>query len=119
LSQLIQQDPSETVVLAGAGISVEEPSGIPAAWRLSEALLRWITSNRSLRSELARRMTPGSQFNPYQFLRFEGLIQAIAGIDPNIFHFLKATQAYGAPNRNHPLVGKYGAGGRHNSDHEF
>lgn len=46
-------------------------------------------------------MTPGSQFNPYQFLRFEGLIQAIAAIDPNIFHFLEATQAYGAPNRNH------------------
>jgi len=104
--QLIQRDPSETVVLAGAGISVEEPSGIPAAWGLSEALLRWITSSRSRRSELARRMTPGNQFNPYQFLRFEGLIQAIAAIDPNVFRFLEATQAYGAPNPNHRMLAR-------------
>ncbi|MEK6283534.1 MAG: hypothetical protein AABN95_24530 [Acidobacteriota bacterium] len=112
MSQLIQRDPPETVVLAGAGISVEEPSGIPAAWGLSEALLRWITSNRSLRSELARRMTPGSQFNPYQFLRFEGLIQAIAAIDPNVFQFLEATQVYGAPNRNHRLLARMALEGR-------
>ena len=51
-------------------------------------------------------MTPGSQFNPYQFLRFEGLIQAIAAIDSNVFHFLETTQAYGAPNRNHRLLAR-------------
>ena len=76
-------------MLAGAGISVEEPSGIPAAWGLSDALLKWIAPNQRRRLELARRMTPGNHFNPYHFLRFEGLVQAIAAIDPNIFFYLE------------------------------
>jgi hypothetical protein len=92
------------VVLAGAGISVEEPSGIPAAWGLSDALLKWIAPNQRRRLELAQRMTPGNHFNPYHFLRFEGLVQAIAAIDPNIFYYLESTQAYGQPNINHQLL---------------
>jgi hypothetical protein len=92
------------VVLAGAGISVEEPSGIPAAWGLLDTLLKWAASGRRARAELARRMTPGSEFNPYRFLRFEGFIQAVAEIDPNIFYYLESTQAFGGPNVNHRLL---------------
>lgn len=98
--------PSETVVLAGAGISIEEPSGIPAAQGLSDALLRWITSNPTVRQRLAHRLTPGNNFNPYHFLRFEGLVQAIAAIDPNIFNYLESTQVYGGPNVNHQLLAR-------------
>lgn len=97
---------SEVVVLAGAGISIEEPSGIPAAALLSQVLLEWVSRDVNVRAALARMMTPGSQFNPYQFLRFEGLIQAIAEIDPNIFYYLEATQSFGEPNANHRLLAK-------------
>src|SRR5258708_18557363 len=101
LSPLVQRDPLKIVVLAGAGISIEEPSGIPAAWGLSDALLKWIAPNRRQRLKLTQRMTPGIDFNPYHFLRFEGLIQAIASIDPNVFYYLESTQDYGRPNINH------------------
>ena len=93
-------------MLAGAGISIEEPSGIPAAAALSQALLEWLTPNSNARTHLARMMTPGSQFNPYQFLRFEGLIQAIAEVDPNIFYYLESTQRFGGPNVTHRLLAK-------------
>jgi hypothetical protein len=49
-------------------------------------------------------MTPGTDFNPYQFLRFEGFIQAVAEIDPNIFYYLESIQAYGRPNSNHRIL---------------
>lgn len=97
-------EPNQVVVLAGAGISIEEPSGIPAAWGLLEALLKWIVPNANVRAELARRMTPGSHFNPYHFLRFEGFIQAISELDPNVFYYLESTQSYGGPNLNHQLL---------------
>jgi len=63
-------NPTQVVVLAGAGISIEEPSGIPAAWGLLEALLEWVAPEAKVRAGLARRMMPGSHFNPYHFLRF-------------------------------------------------
>lgn len=91
-------------MLAGAGVSIEEPSGIPAAWGLLEALLKWVAPGRKVRAALARRMTPGSHFNPYQFLRFEGFIQAVAEIDPNIFSYLESTQTFGGPNINHQML---------------
>jgi hypothetical protein len=91
-------------MLAGAGISVEEPSGIPAAWGLLDALLKWAAPTGRAREELAGRMAPGSDFNPYRFLRFEGFIQAVAEIDPNIFYYLESTQIFGGPNTNHRLL---------------
>jgi hypothetical protein len=94
------------VVLAGAGISIEEPSGIPAAWGLLEVLLKWAAPAGKVRVDMARRTTPGHQFNPYQFLRFEGFIQAIAEIDPNIFYFLESSQTFGGPNINHLLLAR-------------
>lgn len=93
-------------MLAGAGISIEEPSGIPAARGLSAALLKWIAPGRQQRLKLAERMMPGNDFNPYHFLRFEGLIQAIANIDPHVFNYLESTQAYGSPNINHQLLAR-------------
>jgi hypothetical protein len=99
-----KRQPGDFVIVAGAGISLEEPSGIPAAQAISEALLKWIARNARERSELRQRMTPGNRFNPYQFLRFEGLIQAIAEIDPNILYFLESTQTFGNPNINHGLL---------------
>lgn len=90
-------------MLAGAGISVEEPSGIPAAWGLLDALLKWAAPTGRAREELSGRMAPGSDFNPYRFLRFEGFIQAVAEIDPNIFYYLESTQIFGGPNTNHTL----------------
>lgn len=98
-------------MLAGAGISIEEPSGIPAAVALSQVLLEWVARDASTRADLARRMAPGSQFNPYQFLRFEGFIQAIAEIDPNIFHYLESTQRFGGPNIHHQLLARMGLAG--------
>jgi hypothetical protein len=91
-------------VLAGAGISIEEPSGIPAAWGLLNVLLKWAAPGDKSRAELARRMAAGSEFNPYRFLRLEGFIQAVAEIDPNIFYYLESTQAFGSPNTNHRLL---------------
>lgn len=98
-------------MLAGAGISIEEPSGIPAAWGLLELLLKWVTPDGAACAELARRMTPGSQFNPYHFLRFEGFIQAVAEIDPNIFYYLESTQTFGGPNLNHRLLARMALAG--------
>jgi len=104
-------DPSQVVVLAGAGISIEEPSGIPAAWGLLEVLLEWVAPNRKTRAALAERMTPGTRFNPYHFLRFEGFLQAIAQIDPNIFYYLESTQSFGAANINHRLLARMALNG--------
>jgi hypothetical protein len=107
----LQLEPSRVVVLAGAGVSIEEPSGIPAAWGLLELLLKWVTPDGAARAELARRMTPGSQFNPYHFLRFEGFVQAVAEIDPNIFYYLESTQTVGGPNLNHRLLARMALAG--------
>jgi hypothetical protein len=104
-------EPSQVVVLAGAGVSIEEPSGIPAACGLLDALLKWVAPDGNLRAGLARRMTPGSHFNPYHFLRFEGFIQAVAELDPNVFYYLESTQSYGGPNRNHCLLARMALGG--------
>jgi hypothetical protein len=102
--KLTRHDPSEVVILAGAGVSIEEPSGIPAAWGLLEALLKWVAPKAEARADLSQRMTPGHQFNPYHFLRFESFMQAVAEIDPNIFYYLESTQAFGGPNINHRLL---------------
>ena len=99
-------NPNQVVVLAGAGISIEEPSGIPAAWGLLEALLEWVAPDAKVRAGLARRMMPGSHLNPYHFLRFEGFIQAVAELDPNVFYYLESTQTYGRPNLNHQLLAR-------------
>src|SRR2546423_3528417 len=109
--KLTRHAPSEVVVLAGAGVSTEEPSGIPAAWGLLEMLLKWVAPKAETHADLARRMTPGNQFNPYHFLRFEGFIQAVAEIDPNIFYYLESTQAFGGPNLNHRLLAEMALGG--------
>lgn len=98
-------------MLAGAGISVEEPSGIPAAWGLLELLLKWVAPDAKVRAALAQRMSPGNRFNPYHFLRFEGFIEAIAQLDPNVFYYLESTQRYGGPNLNHRLLARMALGG--------
>lgn len=98
-------------MVAGAGISVEEPSGIPAAWGILESLLKWVAPDAKVRAKLSQRMTPDSRFNPYHFLRFEGFIQAIAQLDPNIFYYLESTQSYGGPNLNHRLLARMALGG--------
>lgn len=104
-------EPHQVVVLAGAGVSIEEPSGVPAAWGLLDALLKWVAPDGNLRAQLARRMTPGSHFNPYHFLRFEGFIQAVAELDPNVFYYLESTQSHGGPNLNHRLLARLALGG--------
>ncbi len=97
--------------MAGAGISVDEPSGIPAAWPLSRILLKWVAPHPHKRKKLLKRMTPGSDFNPYHFLRFEAFIQAVSEIDANFFAYLESTQEFGGPNLNHRLLARLSGDG--------
>jgi len=76
-----------------------------------EALLEWIAPDPHIRSALSGRMTPGREFNPYQFLRFEALIQGIAEVEPNIFDYLSAVQRVGEANRHHHLLAEIAANG--------
>jgi hypothetical protein len=68
-------------------------------------LLKWAAPGDKSRAELQSRMAAGSEFNPYRFLRFEGFIQAVSELDPNIFYYLESAQAFGGPNTNHRITG--------------
>ena len=84
---------ANTTFLVGAGISVDEPSGVPPAPRILQVLCNWIAGNdHALAQQLLERCQPGNVHNPFDFIRFEALIQAITQVAPDILSALRSVE---------------------------
>ncbi|MEO5368665.1 MAG: SIR2 family protein [Magnetococcus sp. DMHC-1] len=94
--------PEQTVFLVGAGISIDAPSGIPPAHPILRALCRWIAGDDAiLADQLLNRCRPSNVRNPFDFIRFEALIQAITLVIPDFLGVLRTVEADGLPNAHH------------------
>lgn len=92
----------KTVFLVGAGISIDAPSSIPPAHPILKIFAQWLADgNSELEARLLERCTSGSTDNPFDFIRFEALIQQVAFFAPEILRMLAAIEKSGTPNAHH------------------
>jgi hypothetical protein len=92
----------DNVFLVGAGLSVNQPSCIPFAGNISRAIIDWVAQgNETLRQQLVEVCEPHHSRNPFDFIRFEGLIQAISLVIPNFANVLSVIETDGYPNAYH------------------
>ncbi|MBF0250806.1 MAG: hypothetical protein HQL35_09295, partial [Alphaproteobacteria bacterium] len=90
------------IYLVGAGVSMDWPSGIPAAQKIAETICRWIAgSDDHVADRLINRCTPGSGNTPFDFLRFESLVQGIAEANPEFPTYMRVLELHGQPNAYH------------------
>jgi tetratricopeptide (TPR) repeat protein len=98
-------DPSDLVYLVGAGVSIDSPSGIPPGAPILDRLIRYVATDAPMAQMLRSYADPdracmdGRARN--DFLRFEGLIERIADIEPHIFSALGRLETHGSPNAMH------------------
>jgi hypothetical protein len=90
------------IFLIGAGLSIDGPSCIPAAWPIIRTFCSWLADgDGKLEQELLTRCYASPERNPFDFIRFEGLMQAIARTMPDIVGALQVLEAWGMPNAFH------------------
>ena len=90
------------IYLVGAGISLDRPSNVMAAWPLLKMLFRWIAGGENTDyQQLLSAMDPNTYANPYAALRFEAVIQAIQHVVQPPADFLKWIEFFGEPNLCH------------------
>jgi hypothetical protein len=99
-------DLSRSIILVGAGISIDPPSGIPAAAGLLEVLVDWICASApELRAQLAEALAAPDYREPfegpYSTTRFELLLEWIRYIEPDIYDALATLDDCGLPNLWH------------------
>lgn len=102
-------DPTTTSLLVGAGVSIDPPSGIPAAALLMDALIEWMARKRpGLRRQFDELRLPPRRRRPYQgpyaTLRFELLLDWLLYFRPEVMEALPAIATRGIPNRWHHWV---------------
>lgn len=92
----------KTVFLVGAGISIDAPSSIPPAHPILKIFAQWLADgNKELEARLLERCTSGATDNPFDFIRFEALIQQVAFFAPEILRMLATIEKSGTPNAHH------------------
>jgi len=93
---------NKTVFLIGAGISIDSPSCIPPAHPILKIFAEWLADgNSELEARLLARCTAGNADNPFDFIRFEALIQQVAFFAPEILRMLATVEKSGMPNAHH------------------
>jgi len=101
---------SRLVVLAGAGISLDAPSSIPAGATLTDTLLGWLDASAPEVTAPLRSLSAGSA-GPYGGLRFELLIEWLAWAEPRLSDWLAVLERAGGPNLWHRCLAGAIAGG--------
>lgn len=91
---------SRLVVLAGAGISLDAPSSIPAGAALTSTLLGWLDASAPGVAAPLWSLSAGSA-GPYGGLRFELLIEWLAWAEPRLLDWLAVLDRAGGPNLWH------------------
>jgi tetratricopeptide (TPR) repeat protein len=92
-----------TVILAGAGVSFENPSRVPLASHVISALLHRISPDDATRADLQLLANPArpDKLSPTDYLRFEALLDAIQQhADPQL-NLLEFVDLYRDPNPLH------------------
>ncbi|MEG3617265.1 SIR2 family protein [Magnetovibrio sp. PR-2] len=88
--------------LVGAGISIDSPSCIPPAGPILDVIFEWLSAgDQTLLDRLHERARPGNRHTPFDFLRFEAVIQAIAQPTPSIVKHLRVLETAGVSNSTH------------------
>jgi hypothetical protein len=94
------------VILAGAGISIDAPSNVPAAAPLLEVLRDWICAgDQELRRRMDAVLAPPHARHPYEgpyaSTRFELLLEWARFVEPGIYDALSLLDEAGTPNLWH------------------
>lgn len=98
--------PDDTVILAGAGISLDWPSCFPIGSQIIASLANWLGDGDEEQTERAKRALSRRGLNPYAFTRFELVWETLELIAPGISRCMEALEVFGAPNRNHHAIAK-------------
>lgn len=99
---MAKQRAPRNIFLVGAGISINHPSCIPAAWPIMDVFCQWLSDGeQDIYQQLMHRCSPQHGENPFDFIRFESLIQAVTRIQPEVIQVLKILETYGYPNPYH------------------
>ncbi len=78
------------------------PSCVPAAQPIIALVYRWLAAGDDhLARALISRCEPGHAFCPFDFLRFEAVLEAVSRETPKFLRLLQALQTHGSPNLSH------------------
>ena len=98
--------------LVGAGISIDAPSCIPAVQPIITLVCRWLAAgDDDLARALITRCEPGHAFCPFDFLRFEAVLEAVSREIPKFLRLLQALETHGYPNLSHLFLVRAAAKG--------
>lgn len=99
---LLDPDPAKRLYLVGAGISVDEPSGVAGVPDLLDIIFRKMqVRNGPGQDTYWRAATIAPAHNPFGALRFEAVIQALVEVAPEVRDLLPEMATTGAPNACH------------------
>jgi hypothetical protein len=99
---MLSVEPAKRVYLVGAGISVDEPSGVAGVPDLLELIFtKTQVRGGPTRDVYWRAATIPPAHNPFGALRFEAVIQALAEVAPEVRRLLPLMCAHGEPNACH------------------
>ncbi len=92
----------DNIFLVGAGLSVNYPSSIPFAFNITQEIIKWLAQgSQELEQKILSLCSASPDKNPFDFIRFEGLIQTISLIVPDFTKSLSTIEVHGIPNIFH------------------
>jgi hypothetical protein len=106
-SQPPRSSPANTVLLAGAGISLDGPSCFPVGSSVVNALAEWLGDGDGAQTEKAKAALTHGGANPYSFMRFEQMWETLELLVPGISGTMESLERYGAPNANHDAIADF------------
>ena len=100
-------NPANTVVLAGAGISLDWPSCFPIGSSIVSALAAWLGDGDAGQTARAKAALSVRGANPYSFIRFEQIWETLELLVPGISSTMESLELFGAPNANHHVIADF------------
>lgn len=102
---VLSAEPVQRVYLVGAGISVDEPSGVAGVPDLLDLIFaKTQVRGGPSRDVYWRAATTAPGHNPFGALRFEAVIQALAEVAPDVRKVLPLMCGHGEPNACHHFL---------------
>jgi SIR2-like domain len=106
-SQPLRTDPADTVLLAGAGISLDWPSCFPIGSSVVDAIAEWLGDGDHRQTKKARGALTHRGANPYSFMRFEQMWETLELLVPGISRTMESLELFGASNTNHHAIADF------------
>jgi hypothetical protein len=100
-------NPANTVVLAGAGISLDWPSCFPIGSSIVSALAAWLGDGDAGQTARAKAALSLRGANPYSFIRFEQMWETLELLVPGISSTMESLELFGAPNADHHVIADF------------